>query len=520
MLWTRIGPGRHFVRRATLPWLLVVSIVGGCSRDVTSSRLFGCITKHDCGAGYDCIPAIDSALGGVCMPASSQASDAVCGGRSNCDAATTPNQDASSVEVACDDGDPCTDDSVGQDGWCQFKARDCSDLTDACNLGVCVDGSCLSQFRAEPCTDGDLCTEGDVCEAGKCVGWEMSCDDGDPCTLDACGLGSCQFTALSEGAPCGAKEACFAARCTTEMVVLLAGSFPMGSPVGEGWSQEGPLHVVELMAFAIDRYEVTSSQYAAFLNAHGNVCELDAGVACLDCDVPYPAIDCGASYEVRGDCVASPGGPNIASCADHPAVGITWYGAAAYCAWVGKRLPSEAEWERAANGPGGDIGLQWRRFPWSEPCPVSKPVADWSGESCPTTDSCPVSFEQAREIGCIGAPWTHQSARANCNDGHCDDGFKWGPAPVGTFEAGKSAEGVYDLSGNVWEWTQDWFSEDFYASAEATIQNPLNGAESTDRVTRSGSFQEVGLVMRGATRFGQAPNIASPFLGVRCARSL
>ncbi|RMF02512.1 MAG: hypothetical protein D6768_08075, partial [Chloroflexi bacterium] len=122
------------------------------------------------------------------------------------------------------------------------------------------------------------------------------------------------------------------------MVLVPAGEFTMGSD--NGGSDEQPVHIVYLDAFYIDKYEVTNAQFAEFLNARGN--QSEGGATWLDADDPDAKI-----HQNGGTWQADGGYEN------HPAIEMTWYGAQAYCQWAGKRLPTEAEWEKAARGTDG-----------------------------------------------------------------------------------------------------------------------------------------------------------------------
>ena len=130
-----------------------------------------------------------------------------------------------------------------------------------------------------------------------------------------------------------------------QMILVPAGEFTMGTDRGE--SDEGPAHVVHVDAFYCDKYEVTNVQYLAFLNAIGaNVDAADNQLLELD-DSGVQIRSSGAAFELKTPAVAR-----------RPVVEVSWYGAKAYCEWMGGRLPTEAEWERAARGIDG------RKYPW------------------------------------------------------------------------------------------------------------------------------------------------------------
>ena len=166
-----------------------------------------------------------------------------------------------------------------------------------------------------------------------------------------------------------------------EMAHIPAGRFTMGTD--DRLPDEGPAHVVDLPAYDIDLYEVTNGQYKAFMEATGHRSP--------------------PQFENR---IYLPGK------IDHPVVGVTWNDASDYCAWAGKRLPSDAEWEKAARGTDA------RRYPWGN------------------------------EFG---------MHRANTPLYWNSLGREGDTTPVGAFADGQSAFGLYDMSGNVWEWTGSWY---------------------------------------------------------------
>lgn len=527
------------LRLAGLSVALVWSVTNsGCSHDVVGSRTFRCMAAEDCSAGYVCNGA-SSRAPGVCQrlredadagpppqpldvtdttdvgsrpadtPSPLESSDVlfsheVADGDSPPDTRTTTDtlidDDATAAgQEVWEDGlaclPSCTAKECGDDG-CGDTCGNCGDVPDVCNVVACMEGSCVLQPQSGSCDDGDSCTEGDACIEGACVGQTVLCDDGLPCTVDVCAGGTCKSSSAVAGTPCGAKEACYSGRCVGEMVTIPAGKFPMGSPEGEGDDAEHPLHVVELSSYAIDRYEVTVAQYGACVS--NGVCEPAAS-------------DEGCTSEAAG-------------LEQHPITCVTWPMASLYCAsWAGKRLPTEAEWERAANGPGGPDGSQWRRFPWSDACTVSSPAGGWDGAGCPPGESCPESFNwEGVFTGCTGSAWSSGTARANCGESDCADGFAV-TAPVGQFAAGASVEGVHDLSGNVWEWAQDKLSGVFYGQPEASEKDPVNTGIGSYRAVRGGGAGQSGTTLRGAIRrsgvdvFNPEPNGYSTERGFRCA---
>jgi len=220
------------------------------------------------------------------------------------------------------------------------------------------------------------------------------------------------------------------------MIQIPAGPFTMGSDAGE--PNEGPAQVVDLPAFEIDQFEVTNADFAAFVAATGYVTD--------------------GEKEGIGDW------RNFAEGKDnHPVVKVTYNDAVAFCRWAGKRLPTEAEWEKAARSDDGRV------YPW-------------------------------------GNEW--DSAKANVKE----TGLR-GTAAVGSFGEGVSPYGVHDMAGNVWEWTDS----SFVAYPGSTYQDRFYSPDY--RVIRGGGWFEEAANVRSANRNAGDPNItANDDLGFRCAR--
>jgi iron(II)-dependent oxidoreductase len=241
-------------------------------------------------------------------------------------------------------------------------------------------------------------------------------------------------------------------RSVTELVPVPHGTLMMGSDSGP--SDERPMHRVEIAAFSIDRTPVTNAQVARFLNAKG-----EAGPNGLEW---FQSDDDDARIHKQGNrWVADPGSE------DHPALEVSWFGAREYCAWVGKRLPTEAEWEMAARGTDG------RKYPWGNAAP--------------------------------------DRTRAQY-----DAGWR-GTVPVGRFPAGASPYGVLDLAGNAWEWVSSVYRPYPYNARDGR-EDPASGGE---RATRGGG-QDSGAghlttTYRGAG-LSRGPRAGHHNIGFRCAQ--
>lgn len=226
-----------------------------------------------------------------------------------------------------------------------------------------------------------------------------------------------------------------------EMILIPAGPFVRGTDVG-GFDERPPREIV-LDAFQIDRYEVTNYQYGQFAAATGH---RKAGPP--------------SRYAKN---VGKMRGPN------QPAVYVSWDDAASYCQWKGKRLPTEAEWEKAMRGTDG------RLWPWG-------------------------NTEQPN-----GANW----ARIN-------DGYE-ATAPVGTFKSDTSPYGVMDGAGNVMEWVGDWYSETYYR--ESPDKNPGSPEYGVYRVLRGGGYTTTGGDLRVTSRSKMVPDFRDETIGFRCAKA-
>ena len=217
----------------------------------------------------------------------------------------------------------------------------------------------------------------------------------------------------------------------------------MGNPEGTGRADERPQRSVYLDEFAIDQVEVTNARFLAFVATTGHRSPPN----------PYGT-----------DSLAS-----VKGIEQLPVVQATWYDAKAYCSWAKKRLPTEAEWEKAAKG-----NNDWR-FPWGNVEPTAKHLnynQKWIGEKT--------------------------------------------LMPVGSYEAGKSPYGVYDMAGNVWEWVNDWYDPKYYE--KSPNKNPKGPETGTERVLRGSGWQNETPTVRIFTRVDSDPTVRNESTGFRCAR--
>jgi serine/threonine-protein kinase len=255
------------------------------------------------------------------------------------------------------------------------------------------------------------------------------------------------------------------------MVYVPAGTFWMGSTSAEieeavaacvadggsgdqcrrGYGAEGPRHEIYLNAFWVDRTEVTNAQFRECVVA--GVCEEPT-----TCDWGSPTY-------------------NDDSKANHPVVCVDWSDARTYCQWAGKRLPTEAEWEKAARGTERLI------YPWGD---------TFDGR---LVNFCDLNCEFDRK----NEDW--------------DDGYA-GTAPVGSYADGESPYGAWDMAGNAWEWVRDWYGSNYYYVSPSS--NPLGLDTGMFKVARGGSWYGLWYYTRTATRRGHDPSDRGSIFGFRC----
>jgi sulfatase modifying factor 1 len=274
------------------------------------------------------------------------------------------------------------------------------------------------------------------------------------------------------------------------------GVFAMGDPFDEGYVADGetPVHEVGLPPYLIDETAVTNAQFARFVRATDHVTEAEEfGVSAVfhlvvdapRSDVLHQVAAAPWWVAVRGASWKQPEGSRstVHDRSQHPVVHVSWHDAQAYCRWAGKRLPTEAEWEHAARG-----GLRGRRYAWGDEL---TPQGSWR---------CNI--------------WQGDFPHRNtAEDGHLTT------APVRRYRP--NGYGLWNMTGNVWEWCADWFDPGYYAvSPEHDPRGPASGEL---RVMRGGSYlchDSYCHRYRVAARSGNDPVATSANLGFRCANDL
>jgi formylglycine-generating enzyme required for sulfatase activity len=249
--------------------------------------------------------------------------------------------------------------------------------------------------------------------------------------------------------------------CThsSPMVQVPEGEFTMGFVIenDESWGDvdEEPVHKVFLDTFWIDAYEASAEEFSEFLNAN-----LEDATRFFE---PGPAVT--IVFE-EGKYRPREGLEN------YPANRISWYGASSYCNWKGKRLPTEAEWEKAARGTDERIFPWGNEFPTNERVTFRRKFSEYKFKAMEKVDALPL---------------------------------------------GKSPYGAHHMAGNVWEWVADWYSGDYYSTSPE--RNPQGPDEGDSKVLRGGNWYYKAYYMRTTYRFNDPPEIFKVWQGVRCAKT-
>ncbi len=240
-----------------------------------------------------------------------------------------------------------------------------------------------------------------------------------------------------------------------EMVFVDGGEFKMGAE--DHNDNEKPIHSIRLSSFYMSKYEITNQQFADFLN---DIKCLESGIFEGQLFVQTRLRDVGVEY-MNGRFMSKPGKEY------YPIVGVTWYGANAYCKWAGGRLPTEAEWEYAAKG-----GIKSEDYIYSG----------------------------GRNMNKLG--WTKRNSDMTVH-------------MVGQKDPNEI--GLYDMSGNVYEWVYDWYDEAYYGTSDVT--NPQGPESGNEKITRGGCFMHSELACRVSRRVPASPMTYGPNAGFRLYRA-
>jgi formylglycine-generating enzyme required for sulfatase activity len=233
----------------------------------------------------------------------------------------------------------------------------------------------------------------------------------------------------------------------------------------KGWfDASSPRHEVWLDEFWIDRLQVTNADFERFVKATGHVTlgeQENKGAVRRVQDGKW------GWFFVDGATWRTPQGPDSTTQPSHPVLQVNWHDAVAYCRWAGKQLPTEAQWEKAARG------TDERMYAWG---------SNWDNASHSNSD---------KRIAAT--------------------------TPVGQYPSGASPYGALDMTGNVWEWTQDWYSPTYYAHSEK--RNPTGPESGKSRVLRGASWHHSSVISLAAFRITQPASSRTNLMGIRCAQN-
>ncbi len=375
---------------------------------------------------------------------------------------------ASQVGKPCTDSNPCVVDSVcTATNTCLGKAKVCND-NNPCTKDYCsivVQNGCVYQATSDPCDDGNPCTIQDTCASGACQAGKvpLNCDDGNGCTLDTCSPSKgCGHSAAPEWTACDAtypNMICSTGGTCTHALLSKGSVFVPGAKAEYGCDPQAvglmcpddarPLHVATTSAFFVDISEVRVSDYAKCVTA--GACTAITGATCNS---------------------------KLAGTSDHPVNCLNRDMAAKYCKYVGKRLPTEHEWERAARGTDCAVvgGV----------CQAGSQVYPWGGGAV----TCSQAIFNNNGVGCgAGGTWAV--------------GAGW-----------HAPSGLMGLAGNVSEWVSDDYVPDYKTVA---ADNPKGPGPTGVGILRGGSAWTIAGVMAVFFREDTPPATIDPAFGVRCA---
>ena len=420
-----------------------------CVEHCDALRIGDCQERQCDGVAQTCTPSGARPDGSACEAGAGRCQGGVCCVPTTCAAhGVTCGHISDGCDVllwcgACEPGEVCHEGTCCFPLICDVLGRECGAADDGCG-GVLDCGGCPGDSGCDP--------DGHCLWAGSCG--SVVCPELPGYTAGCNAAEHCEYVRTAQTAPWHAYDA---------WIWVPAGTLDMGSPPTEfgRHADESPIHTVALThGYFVMKHEIPVSAYEA--------CE-SAGV----CSAPSTADWDGAGW-----------GSNRTSNgrAAHPQNGLSWLQARNFCSWVipGGRLPTEAEWERAAKGP-----------PPHHPYP-------WGDEPAPACSSDNAVFDE------LGGPGSYG----------CGAGGTW---PVGSKPAGASSVGALDMAGNVQEWVEDWYASDYYGSSPAT--DPTGPASGTERVRRGGAFHSPAVDMRAAIRLPGPPADRKAHDGARCARS-
>lgn len=264
----------------------------------------------------------------------------------------------------------------------------------------------------------------------------------------------------------------------SDMALIPAGEFIMGTPDGsDGLADEHPERRVYLSGFFLDRFEVTNAAYFEFTQATNHRAPENANPSATLWAHGFPL-------------------PQVLT---HPVVNVSWEDATAYCLWTGKRLPTEAEWEKAARGTDG------RRYPWGNEWDLTKAnsASYWAGRT--------IEFRSGADWDAF---WLHgDGARIAKDKGVRGEILTM---PVGSFPGSAGPYGIQDLAGNAAEWVADWYDPNYYRNAP--LVDPPGPGRGAIKAMRGGSWLKPAISLRSTDRDWGTMDSRPSGTGFRCAK--
>lgn len=261
------------------------------------------------------------------------------------------------------------------------------------------------------------------------------------------------------------------------IIYIPGGEFMMGAASGDSDAKadESPVRTVFLDPFWIDKTEVTNAMFERFANDTGYQTDAEKTGKSLAIDARRQWVDTkGANWRYPQ---GQRGGKFKAN---HPVVQVNWSDAVAYCEWAGGSLPTEAQWEKAARGADGKI------YPWGNQRPGNQ-----------------------------SANFADRTVKLAYSDSSVNDGFAY-TAPVGNYPQGASEYGALDMAGNVWEWINDWYGENYYSQGDTN--NPTGPASGEQRVLKGGAWNNKRIDLRTSNRGKYEVFLHNDYDGFRCVR--
>jgi formylglycine-generating enzyme required for sulfatase activity len=265
---------------------------------------------------------------------------------------------------------------------------------------------------------------------------------------------------------------------SSDMALIPPGEFTMGTPEGsDGFPDEHPERRVYLSGYLIDRFEVTNHAYAAFVHATGHRAPENSNQAATlwANNQPVPGIE------------------------QHPVVNVSWDDAATYCRWVGKRLPTEAEWEKAARGTDS------RRYPWGNEWDftMANSASYWAQRT--------IEFSSGTDWDAF---WVNgDGARIAKEKGIQGEVLTM---PVDSFPRSVSPYGLFGMAGNAAEWVQDWYDPNYYPMA--LLSDPSGPSRGAIKAMRGGSWLKPARSLRTSDRDWGTMDSRPSGTGFRCAK--